>query len=101
MPAALRLVHTELREWSARRGQTDDGLETGPIANEVVYRNPAGLDKPAATFLALDQFLELLESGAEATNSGQDNFLTMASSRLPTPAPGGAARSAPIPDRPI
>lgn len=70
----LRLSHTELREWHPQKAP-DGG---GGTWNEVVHSNACGSDKPEATFLALDQFLQALESGTEATNSGRDNLKTMA-----------------------
>ena len=72
---ALRLAHSEVHEWQARPG---DDHEKASSTNELVHPNPTGLDKPGATFLALDQFLQALESGTEATNSGRDNLRTMA-----------------------
>ncbi|MGH9106585.1 MAG: Gfo/Idh/MocA family protein [Acidimicrobiales bacterium] len=81
---ALRLSHAELREWHAQKAPGSDGQESGgQVAevsqmDEVAHPNPAGSDKPVATFLALDQFLQALESGSEATNSGRDNLRTMA-----------------------
>jgi D-apiose dehydrogenase len=75
---ALRLGHTELHEWRHQTTPGSDGREGGGTVDAIVHPNPCGSDKPAATFLALDQFLLALESETEATNSGRDNLRTMA-----------------------
>lgn len=66
----LRLNHTEIREWGSNWGPDH--------RNPVLHRNPCGDDKPEATFLALDQLLQALDSNTEATNSGRDNLRTVA-----------------------
>lgn len=79
----LRLGHAELLEWRSKRRAGDDGQvgarhsDQGEM-DEIAHPNPPGSDKPAATFLSLDQFLQALESGTEPTNSGRDNLKTLA-----------------------
>jgi predicted dehydrogenase len=74
----LRLGHVELREWRPRKAAGGGRQEGGGEMDEVAHPNPPGSDKPAATFLSLDQFLQALETGTEPTNSGRDNLRTMA-----------------------
>jgi D-apiose dehydrogenase len=66
---SLRLDDNWLCHWAV------DGRATP----EVIRRpNPLGPDKPEATFLAIDQFLQALETGTVPSNSGRDNLRTMA-----------------------
>lgn len=67
---ALRLNRTEVQEWGAETGREH--------SNPVQHPNPCGTHKPSATFLALDQLLQALDSNTEANNSGGDNLRTVA-----------------------
>jgi D-apiose dehydrogenase len=66
---SLRLSGEELCEW--RFPGT-----TAP--EEARHDHPLGRDKPGATFLAIDQLLQAIETGSAPTNSGRDNLNTVA-----------------------
>jgi D-apiose dehydrogenase len=42
------------------------------------HPNPLGPDKPEATFVSIDEFLQALGAGTTASNSGRDNLRTVA-----------------------
>jgi D-apiose dehydrogenase len=64
---SLRLDSEEVSEWALAEA-----------AAPVVARHPVGVDKPEATFLAIDQLLQAIESGSTPSNAGKDNLSTVA-----------------------
>jgi D-apiose dehydrogenase len=66
---SLRLDDEGLCHWAVD-GRTPPEVSRRP--------NPLGADKPEATFLSIDQFLQALETGTAPSNSGRDNLRTMA-----------------------
>ena len=64
---SLRLNSDEISEWPLAEA-----------AAAVVARHPVGVDKPEATFLAIDQLLQAIESGSPPSNAGADNLSTVA-----------------------
>jgi predicted dehydrogenase len=63
---SLRLDSQEVSEW-----------RWAEAAAPAAARHPVGVDKPEATFLAIDQLLIALESGTTPSNGGADNLSTV------------------------
>jgi D-apiose dehydrogenase len=66
---SLRLSSGELCEWHFAGGGAPEVRR---------HDHPLGGDKPEATFLALDQLLQAVETGAAPSNGGRDNLNTVA-----------------------
>ncbi|HTV11968.1 MAG TPA: Gfo/Idh/MocA family oxidoreductase [Acidimicrobiales bacterium] len=65
---SLRLTYQELRE----------SLVAGRAALEAsTHPNACGLDKPEATFLALEELLKAIDANGAPSNSGRDNLGTV------------------------